>query len=96
MMAEEEIIAKLTTLGYDASETRMALRDVGQIIVEKAAAAYLVRLPEAQQSELRSFSTEELQNYLAEQGTSMPKMTQEEFEKIHDETWEDYFSSMSQ
>lgn len=94
-MTESQITEKLEALGYRGSEIRTALRDVGQIIVEKTAAAYLPRLPQVQQEKLRGMTEAELAAYLAEHGASLPKMSQEEFETIHDETWEDYFRSVA-
>lgn len=95
MLSEQDITTKLETLGYKSGDIRMALRDVGGVIAIKVTAAYLAKLPEEEQKHIRSLSEEELQQYLAQRRDALPKMPQEEFEKIHDETWEDYFRSMS-
>ena len=49
-----------------------------------------------EQEKIKDLPEEEVQAYLAEHQDSLPKMPQEEFEKIHDETWEEYFTAMSQ
>jgi len=95
MMNEHEITERLEQLGYKNAEIRMALRDVAQVIVAKTADAYLSQLPEATRSHLRELSENEVQVYLLEHQASLPKMPQEEFEKIHDATWEDYFASVA-
>ncbi|HEV3245101.1 MAG TPA: hypothetical protein VG102_01985 [Candidatus Paceibacterota bacterium] len=95
MLREEDIVGRLEKIGYKNADIRAALRDVSQIIITKTAAAYLARFPQQEQEHLRTLSEEQLQNYLAEHTDVLPKMSQEEFEKIHDETWEDYFRSVA-
>jgi hypothetical protein len=95
MMDEQQIVERLEKIGYKNAQIREALRDVGGVIVAKTAIAYLARLPEEQQAHLRELSESEVQAYLAENQDSLPPMPQEEFEKIHDATWEDYFASVS-
>lgn len=95
MMSEQQITEKLEQLGYKQADIRLALRDVGQLIVGKTAAAYLATLPSNIQNDLRSLSEEDVRTYLVEHQGSLPKMQQEDFEKIHDETWGDYFRSVA-
>ena len=95
MMSEQQIVEKLQQIGYKQADIRMALRDVGQIIVRKTAAAYLSALSKNVQDDLRSRTEEEVQTYLMEHRASLPTMSQEDFEKIHDETWADYFKSVT-
>jgi hypothetical protein len=95
MLSEQDITKRLEEIGYKAGEVRMALRDVGKVIIAKSAASYLSRLPETEQDRIRSFSEEEMRTFLAQNQYSFPPMPQEEFEKIHDETWEDYFRSVA-
>jgi hypothetical protein len=95
MLSEQDITKRLEDIGYKTGEIRVALRDVAKVIVAKSAASYLSRLPETEQDRIRSFSDDEMQTYLAQNQYSFPPMAQEEFEKIHDETWEDYFRSVA-
>jgi hypothetical protein len=95
MMSEEHIVGRLEELGYKGADVRTALRDVGKVIVARAAAAYVARLPESEQATLKGLSETDLQTYLAQHQYSFPRMPQEEFERMHDETWEDYFRSMA-
>jgi len=95
MMNEQDIVGRLEQLGYKNADIRMALRDVGQIIVGKTAGAYLSKFPEQEQEHIHSFSEEALQEYLASHQGSLPTISQQDFEHIHDETWEDYFRSVT-
>jgi hypothetical protein len=96
MMSEQQITARLKEINYGEDEIQTALNDVGQMIITRTAAAYFSRLPQDEQEKLKGLSQEDVQAYLAEPRDSLAKMSQEEFEKIHDGTWEEYFEAMSQ
>lgn len=95
MMSEQVIAERLEQLGFKQAEVRMALRDVAQIIVARTADAYLAQIPEETQTQLRELSESDVETYLAAHRESFPKMSQEEFEHIHDATWEEYFESVA-
>lgn len=95
-MSEEQIIKRLEDLGYKPGEIRMALKDVAKVIIARTAAAYFSILPQSEQEQIKNLPEEDVQAYISEHQDSMPKMPQEEFEKIHDDTWEEYFSAMTQ
>ena len=94
MMSEQEIIGELKRLGYERQEIRTAIQDVGSIILGRALAAYLKTLPEETRAKLQAFSPEEMQQYLAANPQVAP-FAQETFDKIHDDTWREYFAAMA-
>jgi hypothetical protein len=93
MMTEEEITERLEKLGQKPGDIRATMRAAAELIVARTAAAYIASLPEEDRAKLMSLPEEEAEIYLAERRDSLPQMPQEEFEKIHDKTWEDYFAS---
>lgn len=95
MMSEHDITERLEQLGYKQAEIRIALRDVAQVILGKTASAYLSRVPEDTQQQLRDLSEPEVRAYLSGHQDSLPRMSQEEFDKVHDATWEDYLASVA-
>lgn len=96
MLSEEQVTKRLEKLGYKSGEIRRALRDVGQVIMTATATAYFASLPEDKQVLIRSLPEQEVAQYIAEHRAEFSPMSQEAFDKIHDETWEDYFSAMAQ
>ena len=94
MMSEQEITQELERLGYKSAEIRSAMKDVGTIIIGRAMAAYLETLPESERATLTAFSPEELESYLAKH-PHLPPFSQEAFDKIHDDTWREYFAAMA-
>ena len=93
MMSEQEITDRLTGAGFKDKEIPTVIRDVERVIIGKVLAAYLATVPESERAQLQSRSAEELQKYLAEHTASLPQFPQSEFNRIHDEMWEDYFKS---
>jgi hypothetical protein len=96
MMTEENITERLEAMGYKGAELRGTMRDVGKLIVARTAAEYISQLPQSEQEKLKSLSETEVETYLAEHRSSFPAMSQEAFEKIHDGTWEEFFSAVDQ
>jgi len=94
MMSEQEITQELERLGYKNAEVRSTLKDVGTIIIGRALAAYLETLPESERATLTALSPEEMENYLAKH-PNLPAFSQEVFDKIHDDTWREYFAAMA-
>lgn len=94
MMSEQDIIGELERLGYKNAQIRSAMKDVGSIILGRALAAYLQTLPESERKMLTSLSPDEMQQYLAAH-PHLPPFSQESFDKIHDNTWREYFAAMA-
>ncbi len=94
MMSEEQLQERLQQQGHKAGDIRATMRDIGKLIVARAAAEYFMRLPEDVREQLSGVPETELRQYLAEHRDSLPAMSQEEFERIHDATWEEYFASI--
>lgn len=96
MMSEQQITERLVEIGYNEAEVETALRDVGQIIIARTAADYMKRFPETTQTHLRTLPEADVQAYLETHKAELPHLAQEDFDKLHDETWEEYFEAMSE
>ena len=95
MMSEQEITETLQRIGFKGVEVRTVMRDVGQIIAMKVLEAYLQTLPENVRTHIASLQDEQqVQQYLADNKNSFPPFPQSEFDKIHDETWAEYFKEV--
>ena len=95
MINNEEIITKLKELNFQTNEIDGVISDVTQIIIAKSFAIYLSGLPEAERLKLQDIPVEKIPEYFQNQGNSEPKLSEEEFSKIYDQTWGDYFHSFS-
>lgn len=95
MISEEQITERLAAQGQKGADIRATMREVGKLIIAKTAAAYLSSLPEQHQQAIRSLPEEDVEQYIAEHRAELPSMSQEEFDTIHDGTWEEYFREMS-
>lgn len=93
-MSEESIVQRLEAKGYKSGEIRATMNDVAKLIIAKTAAAYLELLPEGERNHIQSLPETEITEYLASRQGTLPPMPQETFETIHDQTWEEYFSSV--
>jgi hypothetical protein len=98
MMAEEEIVRRLTHIGFKDHEIPDVMQDVGKLIAGKAMLAYLSALPEDKGAPISSIiasEPEELQSYLTEHAAELPPFSQAKFDAIHDDTWREYFKAVS-
>jgi hypothetical protein len=94
MMSEQHITDTLTRIGFTESQIPAVMRDVGEIIFGNIFVAYLPSLPEPERMKIVSFGPQELQQYFKDHAESLPRLSQAQFNEIHDTTWEDYFASM--
>lgn len=94
MLSEQDIIATLERIGFSRAEIPRVLKDVGMVIVARTLAAYAEALPESERAELRALQPEQLERYLAERADSLPAFSQDEFNAIHDATWQEYFKGV--
>jgi len=94
-MNNEEIKNKLRLLGADDKEIDIVIQDVNKIIAERVVGFYISKLSEKQREELNSLSKEDAQRFLERNRNELYPFSEDEFEKISQETWEEYFSRMS-
>lgn len=94
MMSEPEIVGELKQIGFSDAEIPGVMRDVGGIIVGKVYAAFLENVPNDERTRISAMQPEELQKYLPEHARTLPPISQERFDAIHDGTWQDYFKSV--
>jgi len=80
-------------MGVAGAEQENVMRDVVEVILAKVTGKFLDKLPEEERLHLRSLDPSHYQDYVNERAETLPRVTQEEFDIIHDETWEDYFTS---
>lgn len=95
MLSKEEIVTRLRKLKFQDEEIDGVISDVGQVIIGKSLVSYLSSLPDAERSKLESLPGEELVQFLVSQKGVLPNFPNEEFLRIHDQTWDDYFDSFS-
>lgn len=95
MIEKDTITKKLKELGFKDANIDKVFADVMQIILNRALGNYLQKLPEDTRKKLGDFPENELIQYIEKNSTNLPKFSTQEFEKIHDETWESYFKSIS-
>ena len=97
MLSEQEITETLQHIGFKGAEVRTVMRDVARVIAMKVLAAYLETLPEDVRTHLSSLQEEQqVQEYLTDHASSFPPFSQSEFNKIHDETWQEYFKEVGE
>ena len=94
MLQIEQIKQKLLQIGYKPTEIEQVFADVSQVVLDMAMSHCFKQLPTEVQERLRKASPEECMNFI--QGHSEFKQTfAKSFEQIHDETWLDYFKSVT-
>jgi hypothetical protein len=84
----------LKGIGFSDAEIPVVMRDVGGIIYGKVFAVFLQAVPEDECVRIIAMQPEEIQKYLADHAMTLPPLSQEQFDAIHDETWQDYFKSV--
>jgi len=94
-MSESEIIKKLRQLGVEESEIPTAMQGVGQVIIGKALVSLFSVLPQAERDRVVALSPEALRQYFDEHPELLRNITQAKFDTIHDDTWQEYFSSIA-
>ena len=95
MLSKKEIITKLKNLGFKDESIDGVISDVVQIILGKALGNYFSQLPENEQLRLKKLSIEQFMEYIENNKDSLPKFSNQDFTKIYDETWDDYFNTIS-
>lgn len=95
MLSEQEIISRLKEIGFQDTEVPSVMKDVAEIVCGRALAEYLPALSQEERAKLASLETQELQGYLEEHADALPRFSQEAFDRIHDDTWREYFMTVS-
>ena len=95
MLSKTEIVIKLRKLGFKEENIDDVISDVVQIILDKTLSKYFSHLPNSEQLTLKQFSAEQLLKYIESNKNNLPKFSSQEFSKIYDETWENYFNVIS-
>ena len=93
MLQKDEIVARLKQAGCPTEEIPKVLGEVGLIISGRAFAQYLDTLPPEKRAEVLAFEPKDMQEYFERQ-KDLPSFSQEKFDAIHDETWQEYFGSV--
>ncbi|HVM73635.1 MAG TPA: hypothetical protein VMU13_02015 [Candidatus Paceibacterota bacterium] len=93
-MTEQEIRERLVHIGFGETDIPNVMRDVGAVIAGKVFVTYLQTLPEQEQAHIKALEQDDLLRYLKEHPGSTPSISQEQFDAILEETWEDYFKSV--
>ena len=95
MLSKNEIVIKLKEFGFKDESIDGVITDVVQIILGKSLGNYFLELPESEQIKLREFSAEQLIEHIENNKDNLPKFSNQEFVKIYDETWRNYFATIS-
>jgi hypothetical protein len=93
MMSEDEIIRRLKVAGCPEADISAVMNEVGIVICANAYAQYLSGLPEDTRETLLKLSPEEQAAYLEQNHVQLPAFSQEQFDTIHDATWNEYFAT---
>lgn len=88
----EEIKIKLKALGIAESDTSGVMEDIMKLIVAVSLKSYVSKLTAEQKLKLESLSGSEIVKYLEDNKNDFPPMPEENFERIYQETWDNYFS----
>jgi len=95
MMTKEEISQKLRGAGLKDEEIEGAIADVMHIVLGKALGSFIESLPESTSEKMKGLSAEDLIKHIQDHKTELPELSAKEFERIYDETWDEYFQAMA-
>ena len=94
MITKEEIVLKLQGAGFKEERVEAVFFEVMQVIVGRALGNYLASLPEDTRAKLRGNQDQDLMKYIAEHKAELPEMSAADFEKVYEETWNEYFRAL--
>ena len=94
MISEQKIIETLRRIGFTESEIPGIMQDVGRLILAKLFETYFEALPEGERARMSSMQPEELPAYFAAHPETLSLITQDRFDAIQDEMWQEYFRSV--
>ncbi|MEI6352743.1 MAG: hypothetical protein WCO35_02290 [Candidatus Nomurabacteria bacterium] len=96
MINKEEIIKRLKDLGFDQKRSEDIFVEVSKVIAKQIGSKYSTNISEELKLKINEISEDEkVFNFLKENKENLPDFSLEEFEKIYNETWENYFKHMS-
>ncbi|MCX6754885.1 MAG: hypothetical protein NTU81_03610 [Candidatus Nomurabacteria bacterium] len=95
MININEIKIKLKELGFKDESVDTIIYDVIQVILAKSFGSCLLKFPENEQSKLKKFSINEFEEYIEKNKDKLPEFSGEEFKNIYNETWKNYFDTIS-
>lgn len=90
----QEIKNKLKLLGASGKDIDMAIRDVNEIIAERAISFYLSKLSDEQKEKLAALSKEDVLIYFEANKDQLHQFSKDEFEKLSQGVWDEYFLKM--
>ena len=95
MLSDADIVSKLKENGCRDADIPGVIQDIGLIICGKAIAQYMEKLPEEERARIRTLQPQELNAYVEEKNGILPRLSQEAFDTIHDQTWQEYFDTVT-
>jgi len=86
---------KLNTLGVSSEDQNKIINDVGDIIELNVYNTLFEKLSEELKNVLQNKTIGEIEIYLKNHKQDLPKLEVKEIQNIADDTWDNYFASMS-
>jgi hypothetical protein len=95
-MNKNSIVLRLKELGFKDEDLEGIVADVTEVILRKCMNNYLLTLPEDTRNDVKELSEGEIIEYIQTNKDTLPSFSANDFEKIKNETWEEYFKSISE
>ena len=93
-MTETAITDRLERHGITGVRTSEIMQEVAQLIIARVYEFIKERLSPEERAYVEACTDEEAQAYFAEHRGTIPSLSQEEFDTIHDNTWREFFESL--
>jgi hypothetical protein len=92
----KEIEERLLQLGTAPNEIEVVIKDVSEIVESRIIKTIAERTPEGVKALLSDKTPEEVSAYFAEYPEHIAMISRDEIFEIEDQTWSDYFESVTQ
>lgn len=91
-----ELKNKLLSLGASNNDLDTIIKEVNEVVLAKVMATYLRQLSNEQIDKLKLISENGIIEYLNNHRDEFPAFSNEKFQQVYLETWENYFKAIKQ
>lgn len=95
-MTHDELKTRLLSCGADPNDLELVIQDVQKMIAAKVFIRFVPDLTPEIQQKFQGQTSDQVITYLKEHPTEFPKISNEEIQKVEEETWKSYFAAMGQ
>lgn len=92
---KNEIVELLVSLGLPRENALETIDKVNAVAFVRAFDAHIEKFPESTREQIKTFSQGQLEEFLRENIATLPKMFAEDITKASEETWSEYFETLS-